>query len=310
MSETNQADFSVRDVAFDLDDSVPRYWHGQRRAVTIFFNNLSTLFPLGERFFIKSVARYRGEVADDPQLLAEVRAFTAQEAVHTREHESYNAMLRRQGYDVDGLERGVAALLRLPQRSGRLRDRICLSVTTALEHWTALLGHFVLAEGSNALAGADPRMAALWRWHAAEECEHKAVAFDVYMRTGGGLVVRLLTMIVTSLIFWGRIVQQQRLMMRTDGIAGSLAEWRDLGRFLFVEQRVHRMLPLWFAYFSPWFHPWRLDDSALLERWRSDHAGSLDDRKRVSPARVRTAEPAHSAVGEVAHAVVGSAAPG
>ena len=311
MSESNQADFSVRDVAFDLDDSVPRYWHGQRRAVTIFFNNLSTLFPLGERFFIKSVARYREQVADDPQLLAEVRAFTSQEAIHTREHEAYNDMLRRQGYDVDGLERGVAALLRLPQRSGRLRHRICLAVTTALEHWTALLGHFVLAEGSNALADADPRMAALWRWHAAEECEHKAVAFDVYMRTGGGLVVRLLTMIFTSLIFWGRIVQQQRLMMRADGIAWSFAEWRDLGRFLFVEQRVLRMVPLWVAYFSPWFHPWQLDDSALLQRWRSEHADTLAYRKRTSRARVRaTATAAPPTLGELARAPVGSAVSG
>lgn len=296
MGEINQAEFAVRDVVFELDDTVPRYWHGQRRAVTVFFNNLSTLFPLGERFFIKSVAHYRPQVADDPQLVAEVRAFTSQEAIHTREHEDYNRMLRRQGYDVEGLERGIARLLRLPRLSGAFRHRVSLSATTALEHWTALLGHFVLSDGSRVLDGADPRLAALWRWHAAEECEHKSVAFDVYAKTGGRYSVRAVIMLITSLIFWARILHQQWLMMRTDGIHWSAAEWRDLGRFLFFEQRVHRLLPHWFAYFNPWFHPWQLDDRALLERWRRDHATALQPRASASARYRGSSSPSRATV--------------
>ncbi|MCA9716818.1 MAG: metal-dependent hydrolase [Myxococcales bacterium] len=295
MSESSPAKFSVRDVAFDFDDTVPRYWHSQRRAVTIFFNNLSTVFPLGERFFIKSVAHYRAAVEDDEQLRAEVRAFTSQEAIHTREHEAYNDMLRRHGVDVDGIERGVARLLRLPRLAGPLRHRVSLSATTALEHWTALLGHFVLADDTRVLDGADPRLAAIWRWHAAEECEHKAVAFDVYTRSGGGYLVRALVMLMTTMIFWARILQQQWMIMRSDGIAWSFAQWRDLARFLFVEQRILRLVPPWLAYFSPWFHPWQLDDSALLERWREEHAGGLRYRKRATRVRARvepTPEPA------------------
>ena len=32
---------------------------------------------------------------------------------------------------------------------------------------------------------ADPAMAKLWRWHALEETEHKAVAFDVFQQVSG-----------------------------------------------------------------------------------------------------------------------------
>ncbi len=34
-------------------------------------------------------------------------------------------------------------------------------------------------------------MLAFWRWHAAEELEHKAVAFDLFERLAGGYVLRV-----------------------------------------------------------------------------------------------------------------------
>ena len=45
--------FEIRNLSFDLD-GVPRYWHGGKRSVTLFMNNLSLFWP-GERFFIQSV---------------------------------------------------------------------------------------------------------------------------------------------------------------------------------------------------------------------------------------------------------------
>ena len=55
-----------------------------------------------------------------------------------------------------------------------------LAATVALEHLTAILAAALLDGRSGSLAGADPRVAELWRWHAVEETEHKSVAFDVY----------------------------------------------------------------------------------------------------------------------------------
>ena len=261
--------FPVRDLAFDFS-TVPKRWHSDRAAVSLLFNNLSILFPLGERFFIRSVGHYRRAI-DNPMLVADVKAFTSQEAVHTREHEAYNQMLRNHGHDVDRLEEGVDRLLSIPRRvHGEKAPIVNLAVTVALEHWTATLGHFILDDDS-ILAGADPQMAAMWRWHAAEECEHKSVALDVYEGAArGGYGVRVLVMLLVTLLFWGRVVRQQWALMRADGIAFSLVEWMDLARFLFVEQRsVRRLLPPWLSFFRRDFHPWQLDDAQLLQRWRA-----------------------------------------
>ncbi len=78
-----------RDIRFDVDPARAADWAGGDETRTTLFNALSLLFPQGERFFISSVAAYRDAVTD-PQLAAEVKAFSAQEGLHTREHLAYN----------------------------------------------------------------------------------------------------------------------------------------------------------------------------------------------------------------------------
>ena len=109
-----------------------------------------------------------------------------------------------------------------------------LAVTCALEHFTALMAHVLLSD-ERLLEGAHPTMAALWRWHAAEENEHKAVAFDVYKATGGSYFVRASMMIFMTLIFWALVVVQQTRLMWVDGCLFSVREWGALVRHLFVE---------------------------------------------------------------------------
>src|SRR5437879_4996173 len=99
----------IRDRSFALGD-VPPHWHGGRRAVTAFFDNLSIFFPAGERFFIASVAAHRSCVSDE-KLQQLVREFTQQEAFHTREHLRYNQMLRDHGYPAAEMEARVERLL-------------------------------------------------------------------------------------------------------------------------------------------------------------------------------------------------------
>lgn len=48
-----------------FDFRVPQYWlSGEARAVTIFFDNLSILFPEGERFFMHAVRAHLDRVTD------------------------------------------------------------------------------------------------------------------------------------------------------------------------------------------------------------------------------------------------------
>ncbi len=276
----------VRNLHFEIDESVPRYWHGGRKSVSVFFDNLSVFFPLGERFFVKSVRAHQGFIKDEP-LVQEARAFCGQEGVHAREHQRYNEMLVRHGYPIEAMERRVEATLE--RVSMRAPENAQLAVTCALEHFTALLGKMVL-ENPRLLEGAHPAMAALWRWHAAEENEHKSVAFDVYLASGGSYARRVVAMLGATVIFWSKVIDHQVQLMRTDGISDSFEEWRALGRFLFVDPG--GMLPLfgrYLEYFRPAFHPSDIDTTALLDDWRRDFdASPVYARSRVATQGARS----------------------
>jgi predicted metal-dependent hydrolase len=217
---TASAYIEVRNLRFDLD-AAPRHWHPAGRSVTTFFDALSTFFPEGERFFVASVHGHR-KYAAEPPLCDAVRAFGGQEGFHAREHRRYNERLQRLGYPVEEMERGVERILAAVRR--RVPRRMQLAATCALEHFTALMARSLLGD-DGMLAGAHPAMAALWRWHAAEENEHKSVAFDVFVAAGGTYAERVAAMVGATLIFWAKVLEHQARMMRADGTLGSLREW-------------------------------------------------------------------------------------
>ena len=258
---------AVRNLRFPLTDHIPRYWLGGNRVMSLFLDHLSIVFPPGERFFMQSVRAYEQQVTD-PALKEDVRAFHAQEALHGREHASYNDLLRRRGYPVDAIDRSAKGILGLAEKL--LPRSWQLAVTAALEHFTAMLAQFLLATNS-VLRGAPAEMAAMWRWHAAEENEHSAVAFDVYRAIGGGYFPRVLVMLGTTLFFWLKMVEHQVRMMHADGCLFSGKEWAALARFAFREPGVFPLLwRSYFAYYKPSFHPHQIDCSHLLSEWKQD----------------------------------------
>ncbi|HEY4122174.1 MAG TPA: metal-dependent hydrolase [Byssovorax sp.] len=240
-------------------------WSGRHRAVTRFFDGLSAIFPPGERFFIRSVRRSKKRVKD-AALLREIDAFCAQEAMHGREHERYNARAVAAGYPIDVIADEIDQLIK---RIERVVPRAgSLAATCALEHYTAVFADLALRR-PEVFSAARPEIAAMWRWHAAEETEHKAVAFDVYAETGAGYGVRASAMAIATAFFFGKLVEHQVRLMRIDGDLGSIDAWRALGRYLFVDPGgFDQVLFAAFDYLRPGFHPWQHDNRDLLDAWR------------------------------------------
>jgi len=259
--------FEVRNLTFPIEPARARFWVGGRKAVTAFWDMLSIFFPEGERFFIESVNAHRHHVTD-PALQQAVQKFCGQEGVHRREHARYNETLASFGYPVAQMERRVLRLLDVVRFI--MPKRWQLAITVSLEHFTALLGELVLTS-TTGLNGADPEVAKLWQWHALEENEHKAVAFDVYRAAGGTWLERCFIMALTTFIFWGRVVEQQVRMMWHDGTLFSPREHADLFRYLFRngDGGMQRLAPKYFSFFKPGFHPFADGDREQLERWRS-----------------------------------------
>jgi len=254
----------IRNLRFALDAAIPRHWHGGRRSVTTFFDNLSVFFPAGERFFVATVHAYDGRIKG-PNLKAAMRAFCGQEGIHSREHVRYNEMLAAKGYPVAEMEERVKGRLRRASRL--LPKRRQLAITCALEHFTALLGELVL-KNPGILEGADPTMAALWRWHSAEENEHKAVAFDLFTAVGGTYEERVGIMALVTVIFWAKVLEHQVRMMDVDGTLWSPQEWAALAGFMFVKPGgMGGVMRQYFEYFRRDFHPNDIDSNPLVIAW-------------------------------------------
>lgn len=257
-----------RDIQFRLDASRICDWHPGDRKITHFYNALSIFFPEGERFFIHSVRRYRDRISD-AELQAAVTAFIGQEAMHGREHTECNRAMAEAGLPVERLERVVTALLeRIKKRQPAAMQ---LSATIALEHLTAIMADTLL-RNPELIEGADPRYVALWRWHALEETEHKAVAFDVYDtvfgRGAGAYMVRVLGLIGATLLFWPLVFAFHLRLIAADRKTSRLRGWGELIAFLYGPRRglFPKLVRPWLDYFRPGFHPWDHDNRRFLEQ--------------------------------------------
>lgn len=228
---------------------------------------LSSTFPEGEKFFVRSVAAVRDQISD-PKLLADVDGFIGQEEMHGREHQVLNDRLAELGYPTRGIDSYVRGLYWVRERIQT--KKVNLAFTAALEHYTATLAELLLTDEAAREAVGRPGARDMLTWHALEESEHKAVAFDVYKAMGGGEVMRIFIMVLTDLLFIFETSVMGLISMAKDRDArrhpGKLA--RSLARAPkspFVSMRAARILA---EYHRPGFHPNDRDTRQLIAQWR------------------------------------------
>jgi uncharacterized protein len=263
---TTPADLTItpRDLRLDRNTRSERWWHGGDPIASAYFNALSAAFPRGETFFIESVRRYRDAV-DEP-LQRQIAAFVQQEAMHTREHAVFNRLLEDAGYDTTAMD----AETRRRVDEARTRPHVVqLALTVALEHFTAIMAHSLLSE-AQPLPGAPAQVVRLWQWHAIEEIEHKAVAYDTFvavtrhMSPGRRWALRCQVMGLVSLQFWYSNFQRMADFFRQDGI-NTPATWLRVAKYLLVRPGMLRKIcPDYLRFFRPGFHPWHRDDRPLI----------------------------------------------
>jgi predicted metal-dependent hydrolase len=256
----------VRAMGFAFEGNVPRYWLFGNPVATHVSNALNSLFPAGERFFIRSVKHYMSDIEKDPELLKRVRGFFGQEGRHGHEHTRWNRILEEQGYEIEEFLAEQEKLM-YGEIEPRMPPALRLAVTAALEHFTATMAHNGL--GSDFLDHADPTMAALLRWHAAEEIEHKSVAFDVFEKVDGRYSVRALGLGIALLGLLANWRAATAHLLKQEAKRGTDIEawktWaRENPRMQAEEQRRHRMFrDAIVEYLRPDFHPDQRDDYAL-----------------------------------------------
>lgn len=209
----------ARPVKFDWRNTDPEWVPGDR-FTSHFINVLHLLLPEGELWFCR-VYNKALPMVEDPKLKEEVRGFIRQEAIHSRSHsgvlEHFHAA---HGIDTTPYTKRVRWLFTEllgdhpfgihVEWSWLTRAWLIfrLGVIAAIEHYTCIIGKWILECRGLDDAGADPVMMDLLRWHGAEEVEHRSVAHDLFVSVGGGYLQRQMLMllvgpILLALWLWG-----------------------------------------------------------------------------------------------------------
>ncbi|MQY26715.1 metal-dependent hydrolase [Nocardia aurantia] len=212
----------ARNVRFDWTDT-PLRWMPTEPIASHVINALNLLLPEGERMFCRAFAEALPLVRDD-RLREQMLGFVGQEAMHAETHHGVlEQVLTAHGVDVEPYVRQMEYLFRttLGPRGGRdpraeyqiLVER--LGIIATLEHFFAFLGDWVLNADLERF-GADPRVLDLFRWHGAEEVEHRFVAHEVAEYFGIGYVRRGALMVITFPIFLALIVRGTKYLVHQD----------------------------------------------------------------------------------------------
>jgi hypothetical protein len=266
-----QRSIEVRNIEFGLSEAMPRYWFDGDPAKTHFMNALSTTFPDGEAFFVRAVLHYRDRI-DSPELKAQIARFAGQEGTHAREHAAHVDLLVKQGYPA------LVKINAEADRQGRWMNRklplFSLASTAALEHLTAIMANRALRDPAYWREPMHPEIAPLWQWHAIEEAEHKAVAFDVLQQVSRSHALRAVALVFAAASLWADNLVRFAYFTWKDGIAFQPRTWWTMLRFVWGPGGLYGSL--WrdfFAWFRPGFHPWQQDNQALIEERLADLRG-------------------------------------
>lgn len=275
----NPEDIKVRRVNFAFNNENPRFYYKNNPFSTHFINALHIVFPTGERFFVNSVLKHQQKIEDE-KLKKQLRNFCGQEGVHSAMHEKFWKILNENGYVIKGYENHIDNLLHKIiakiEIEGTKINNIDLTATVCLEHFTALFGHS-LFEHVELNADVVPKdMAELFQWHAAEEIEHKNVAYDVFQKVDNSEYTKrvILMPLVTTLLYF-YLNTGMLMLMYQDRKYLSLAklpkQFYEFATGLFKDLHSDAFKE-YLKFYKKNFHPSDINDYHLAEKFFSDKA--------------------------------------
>ena len=165
----------VRPLKFDATHSEP-VWSKSSPEFAMFINALGVDVPHFERFLVRVMREYRGELSD-PGLLQDVQAIIGQESHHAFNFSKWTQRLAEKYPDVARVDDACSKTFTgMTKRSKKFQ----IGFVAGYETFTFLGGLIILQRYHELMGEADPVMRAIWVWHQVEEVEHGAVAFDFY----------------------------------------------------------------------------------------------------------------------------------
>lgn len=228
---------------------------------------MSAVFPEGEDYFIRSVRSFSDQITD-PVLKTQVAGFIGQEVTHGREHRELNGRLQQMGYPTAFFDRLTSRTLNWLTR--HLPPRFNLAVTAAIEHYTAVIAETLLTDprAQDLLGENEVRSTLLW--HALEESEHRAVAFDVYRTVGGTERLRIWAMRLTTADFViGALINILASLARDPAAYNPRRLFTSIAALRHSPFARREVVARIRAYNRPGFHPNDVPNTELIEQWNA-----------------------------------------
>lgn len=276
---TNRHLLKPRRVQFDFAQT-PYHWIPNDPFASHLINGIHMILPAGELWFCRIYNKALPLVTDD-DLRLDVQGFIRQEAIHARAHSSAHPYLAEYGFETESFTQKINFLFEqllgdAPLGQPALRKVIPakqwlitrVGIIAAIEHFTGFLGQWAMDNTS--WDKADPVMADLFKWHLAEEVEHRTVAFELYQHLciteAGFYLSRQALMALAFPLFVKVLMDGYRHLAQQDNNAyqGKLAQ-QPIWRLLLEMERIGKKsgnVPTFSAFLqatsrwvSPSFHP-------------------------------------------------------
>lgn len=271
---TKRPEAKVRKVNFVFEKPFPKHWYNNNPISTHFVNSEHLIFPDGEKFFIRSVKAFADVYKDNPELKKRVENFIGQEGTHFAQHQKFWDIMESQ--DLEPMNfvnfyrktawNGLETFIRKTFKKDRLGDKFCLSLTVALEHYTAMLAETgIINEDMSKEMPAEMRE--LFMWHAAEEIEHKAIPFDVLKAVDDSYALRISGMVLATIGLWSYLAIGTTMLTKQDTDVKLSEIPKSFITFItkFREHTGKTISEQFGQYFKKDFHPDQIDNYHLAE---------------------------------------------
>jgi hypothetical protein len=248
----------VRILEADFADIGP-HWASNREFAQLY--NAASICPAYlEPFLVKVMIEARKKVGPDQALLDEqIRLFNLQEMQHCKQHMAFNKMLFAHYPEIEPMARAYEADYNRFLKTRSLQNN--LAYCEGFEAMSAIPTTCFFEEFDELWAGADPRAEALWKWHLAEEFEHREVVHSVYSALFGRGPVAYFRRIygfffATSHILRNinkigdHLLEREREGMTADQLVASKARQKQVAKL--AGKHFFRHLR---AILSPWYDP-------------------------------------------------------
>lgn len=263
----------VRKLTFDVRSDGKGLWNPRLPELSHMLNAFQLALPYLEPYFIENIREAAGRLAH-PELQAEAALFCDQEANHSREHMRYTRYLREHYPRLREFETQIRESLARSRREDTLEFR--LAYTAGYEAITAQLARWMFRSAHEWFDGADPQFSAMMTWHAAEEIEHRHVAYDVLRDVTKSYGLKTRGLFAALAKTYADMTPAATYMLEVDGYAGRLDS--KLRRLQLRLNLVTELLPTAVRYLAPGYHPSQDAEPRGFAEWRRANTKTKEDR--------------------------------